>query len=104
MSQELSAQKSSTTRTRSNITATRVDTIAIIGLGYVGLPLAILSAERGYKIVGFDIDEVKIAQLERREATFLSIEESQAFKSATSMKITGDEKNLDQANIYIKCI
>ena len=34
--------------------------IAIIGLGYVGLPLSLTYAEKGYKVIGFDIDENKV--------------------------------------------
>ncbi|MBI5730189.1 MAG: nucleotide sugar dehydrogenase [Ignavibacteriales bacterium] len=34
--------------------------IGIIGLGYVGLPLALTFAEKGFKVIGFDIDENKI--------------------------------------------
>ena len=30
--------------------------IGIVGLGYVGIPLALRYAEAGYKVVGFDID------------------------------------------------
>jgi len=37
--------------------------VGIIGLGYVGLPLACLFAERGFPVTGFDIDPKKIAQL-----------------------------------------
>jgi len=37
--------------------------IAIIGLGYVGLPLALLFAEAGFRVTGFDIDATKIAAL-----------------------------------------
>ena len=33
--------------------------IGIIGLGYVGLPLAILFAKEGFNIIGFDIDKKK---------------------------------------------
>jgi len=82
----------------------RVDTVAIVGLGYVGLPLAITAAERGYDVVGFDIDEVKIAQLEKREANFLSERESKAFKAAKKLSITSDERMLDSANAYIICV
>lgn len=35
-------------------------TITIVGLGYVGLPLACLCAEKGYKVYGFDIDKSKV--------------------------------------------
>ena len=34
--------------------------IGVIGLGYVGLPLSILFANKGFKIFGFDIDKKKI--------------------------------------------
>lgn len=82
----------------------RLDTVAIIGLGYVGLPLAILSAERGYSTIGYDIDEVKIAQLEKREANFLSEHESAAFKKAVRLSVTSTESTLDRANIFIICV
>ena len=38
-------------------------TIAIVGLGYVGLPLALLANRRGYKVLGIDLDNEKIKQL-----------------------------------------
>ena len=38
-------------------------TIGIIGLGYVGLPLAIRFAEVGFKVIGFDTDERKVKML-----------------------------------------
>ena len=34
--------------------------IGIVGLGYVGLPLALRYSEVGYKVIGFDIDPDKI--------------------------------------------
>lgn len=37
--------------------------VAIIGLGYVGLPLAIVFAEAGHQVVGIDIDEQKVAAI-----------------------------------------
>ena len=38
--------------------------IAVIGLGYVGLPLAALCARQGYQVVGFDLNEKVVASLE----------------------------------------
>jgi UDP-N-acetyl-D-glucosamine dehydrogenase len=37
--------------------------VAVIGLGYVGLPLALLYSEQGFPITGFDIDERKVSTL-----------------------------------------
>jgi UDP-N-acetyl-D-glucosamine dehydrogenase len=41
----------------------RTATVGIIGLGYVGLPLALLFAEEGFRVTGFDIDQNKIDML-----------------------------------------
>ncbi|MGH8706052.1 MAG: NAD(P)-binding domain-containing protein, partial [Burkholderiales bacterium] len=43
--------------------ADRSATIGIVGLGYVGLPLALRFAEAGYAVIGFDIDPQKVAAL-----------------------------------------
>jgi UDP-N-acetyl-D-glucosamine dehydrogenase len=42
--------------------------IGIIGLGYVGLPLARAFARGGYQVIGFDIDAKKVAQLQRGQS------------------------------------
>ncbi len=34
--------------------------IGIIGLGYVGLPLGLEFASKGFKVIGFDLDETKV--------------------------------------------
>lgn len=38
-------------------------TIAVIGLGYVGLPNVVSKANRGFKVIGFDVDVSKIEQI-----------------------------------------
>ena len=45
-----------------------MDKIGIIGLGYVGLPLAIRFSEEGFKTIGLDIDTEKIDKLNRGES------------------------------------
>src|SRR5262245_10071181 len=41
----------------------RAATIGVIGLGYVGLPLAIRFAEVGFRVLGFDVDEMRVTDL-----------------------------------------
>jgi len=41
--------------------------VAVIGLGYVGLPLACLCAHKGYQTVGFDLNENAISKLSNGE-------------------------------------
>jgi UDP-N-acetyl-D-glucosamine dehydrogenase len=42
--------------------------VAIVGLGYVGLPLAVAFAERGFPVIGIDVDTRKVASLNRGES------------------------------------
>ena len=47
--------------------ASRRAVLAVIGQGYVGLPLALVFAEAGFRVFGFDIDSVKVAAINRGE-------------------------------------
>src|SRR5262245_197948 len=42
----------------------RTARVGVIGLGYVGLPLVELFADRGFPVLGFDIDTAKVERLE----------------------------------------
>ena len=44
-------------------TGSKSERVAVIGQGYVGLPLAVRAAEQGYDVVGYDLDAARIAQL-----------------------------------------
>jgi UDP-N-acetyl-D-mannosaminuronic acid dehydrogenase len=43
--------------------------ICIVGLGYIGLPLSVFLAEKGYKVTGIDIDKEKISLLREGNCT-----------------------------------
>ena len=53
---------------------TPTPSIAIIGLGYVGLPLAVAFAEK-YQVIGFDINEKRVAELKSGHDSTLEIED-----------------------------
>ncbi|RLB50524.1 MAG: nucleotide sugar dehydrogenase [Deltaproteobacteria bacterium] len=53
----------------------RTATVGIIGLGYVGLPLALTFCEKGFPIVGFDVDPKKVEALARGESYIAHIDE-----------------------------
>ena len=50
--------------------------IGIMGMGYVGLPLAIAALKAGYRVIGFDIDETRVAMLNRGESGIKHIEDA----------------------------
>ena len=45
-------------------------TISVTGLGYVGLSTAVAFASRGLRVTGYDVDEAKVAKINRGETTF----------------------------------
>ncbi len=47
---------------------TRQAHVAVIGLGYVGLPLAVVFAEAGYRVTGIDVDPTKVDAINRGES------------------------------------
>jgi UDP-N-acetyl-D-glucosamine dehydrogenase len=52
---------------------TRNCVIGVIGLGYVGLPLALAALQAGFEVVGFDSDASRLAQLKRGESGILNV-------------------------------
>ena len=48
--------------------ANREVAIGVVGLGYVGLPLAVVLAEAGYQVVGIDYDPEKLAHIRNGES------------------------------------
>lgn len=73
--------------------------IAIIGLGYVGLPLAVEFGKRR-SVIGFDVNALRISELKNGHDNTLEVSSSE-LKSATKLKITNDPADLDTAQVYI---
>src|SRR4051794_37642469 len=48
--------------------AARDYTIGIMGMGYVGLPLALVAIKADFRVIGFDVDEARVALLNRGES------------------------------------
>lgn len=74
-------------------------TIAIIGLGYVGLPLAVAFGKKGYKVIAYDINKKRIEQL--KEGVDVTLETASDELKASPLHFTSEEKSLDNASIYI---
>lgn len=46
----------------------RTARVGVVGLGYVGLPLAVTAAQRGFSVTGFDIDDTKMTRLDAHDS------------------------------------
>lgn len=62
--------------------------INVIGLGYIGLPTALMLATSGNKVVGTDIKEEVIDKLKHKELTFEEKGMDELFEKALSSDIT----------------
>lgn len=73
--------------------------IAILGLGYVGLPLAI-EFGKVFKTIGFDINESRIKELLAGEDSTLEVT-SQELKESKMLSYTKDPRDIQNCNIFI---
>lgn len=73
--------------------------IGIIGLGYVGLPLAVEFGKK-YPVLGFDINQARIDELEKGHDSTLEVSDRE-LASVKSLKFSSDKKNLEGCNVYI---
>lgn len=80
--------------------------IGIIGLGYVGLPLALEYAHKGFKTIGFDIDEKKIPILNSGKSYIKHINIDKIKKAVQSKKFfaTSDFSILPEVDAIIICV
>src|SRR5215469_8771357 len=79
--------------------------VGIIGLGYVGLPLALLYSEQNFPVTGFDIDSRKVDTLAKGGSYIYRIapEEIQAAK-AQGFSATADYSQLSEMDAIIICV
>jgi len=84
----------------------RQATVAIIGLGYVGLPLAIEFATEGLHVIGIDIDETKIATLNDGKSYIPDIASAQVAQLIQSghLEATSDFSALQRADTVNICV
>jgi len=76
------------------------DKICVIGLGYVGLPLAVAFAEK-YSVIGFDINQLRVEELTKGHDRTLEIENDLLSEVKSSLTYTTNIQETGDCNIYI---
>jgi UDP-N-acetyl-D-galactosamine dehydrogenase len=74
--------------------------LAVVGLGYVGLPLAVAFSKVGYKVIGFDTSQQRIEELQSGIDATQELS-TKALESLTGIDFTAKETSLQNADIYI---
>lgn len=79
-------------------------TVGVVGLGYVGLPLAVTAAARGFNIRGFEIDASKVQQLDRGESYVAAVTDEMLSEVAQVSTWTSDFSQLAECDVIVICV
>lgn len=83
---------------------TTVSTVAVIGLGYVGLPVALACAEAGFQVIGVDADPERVQAVRACEVDGPSVFQLSGAMSTGRLAITGDPAELARAEAVFICV
>lgn len=88
---------------RAQITA-RTAHVGVIGLGYVGLPLAVTIARAGFPVTGFDIDPAKMTRLDAGESYIEAVTDEGLAAVSEGFDWTTDFSRLSAMDVIIICV
>lgn len=80
----------------------QIKSIAVVGLGYVGLPLVLLADRKKFKVVGLDIDQAKIDSLLAKKSYLDDVTDSEI--ANTSATFSNDFGHVKDADAVIICV
>lgn len=80
--------------------------IAVVGLGYVGLPLAIEFAKKGFTVTGIEIDRQRLEHIRNKESYITDVPQKELKAALASGKFgaTGDFRALKDMDVIIICV
>jgi UDP-N-acetyl-D-glucosamine dehydrogenase len=78
--------------------------VGIMGLGYVGLPLAVAFAEEGHRVVGVDVDARKVEALARGDSYVEDIPSARLRAVAERIEVTTRAANLSRCDAVLVCV
>src|SRR5580658_3857144 len=86
--------------------ATKTAKVGIVGLGYVGLPLATEFAKAGFTVIGIDVQDAKVAGLNRGESHIQDVPSEEVAKLISEKRFSATTdfavvRDLDTINICV---
>ena len=80
--------------------------VAVVGLGYVGLPLAVEFAKKGFYVLGIDVDKDRVRRITRQNSYITDITNDDLKKIMLSgrFKVECDFRSLRQIDVVIICV
>lgn len=84
----------------------RTAVVAVIGLGYVGLPMAIELGKAGFEVIGVDVSSEKVTTIEVGKSDVGDVPDFEVagLKSVGKLRATTDYSDLADADVIIICV
>jgi len=80
--------------------------ICVIGLGYVGLPLAVEFARLGFPVTGLDVDEERVSAINRRQSYIQDVDDADVAEAVQAgyLSATGEYDVLEEMDVIFICV
>ena len=80
--------------------------ICVIGLGYVGLPLAVEFARLGFPVTGLDVDEERVSAMNRRQSYIQDVDDADVAEAVQAgyLSATGEYDVLEEMDVIFICV
>jgi UDP-N-acetyl-D-glucosamine dehydrogenase len=80
--------------------------VSVVGLGYVGLPLAVSAANAGFKVIGVDVDEVKVSEINKGKSEIEDINNDELAGLVEGGKLIAksDYASIESSEIVVICV
>ena len=82
----------------------RTARVAVVGLGYVGLPLAVVLAEAGYEVVGIDLNLTRVDAVNRGRSYIADVADATLGEQSSRLRATSDYAILDECDAVSICL
>ena len=85
---------------------TPVNAVAVVGLGYVGLPLALLFVDKGYAVIGVEVDSSKVARLRNGDSYLPDVPDDELAAALATGRFQPENsyERLPEADAVIICV
>src|SRR5262245_18240590 len=80
--------------------------VGIIGMGYVGLPLMLAASGKNFRVLGFDIDAKRVAELNRGKSPLKHVADTriEAVRKVGLFEATSDLNRLSEVDVIVICV
>jgi len=85
---------------------TRSARVAVVGLGYAGLPMAVEFARAGFPCVGLDVDRARVEAVSQGRSPVSNVEDADiaALRADKRLEASTDPRVLDRADVAVICV